>query len=122
MRRAPLSGWFRRLVHVISLIAGWALFGWFWWHVIATQSFDHRLLVWLIGGSLVLLPLVTVIWVLHNVAIFRAKGPRRQVRERELQYPQDWMGRRVEADWPALRAAQAINIRLDNGTKQYRPS
>lgn len=122
MQRAPLSGWFRQFVHLIGLIAGWALFGWFWWHVLATQSFDHELLVWLIGGSVVLLPLVTLVWVAHNISIFRSKGPRRQVRERDLQYSQDWLGRRIEADWAALRAAQAINISLENGTRQYKSS
>ncbi len=122
MQRPSLSGWLRRIVHAVGLVAGWALFGWFWWHVLTTQSFEHELLVWLIGGSVVLLPLVTLVWVAHNVSIFRSKGPRRQVRARDLQYSQDWLGRRVEADWPALRAAQAVNISFDNSGKQYKSS
>lgn len=119
MRRPRLASPFQRFLHLFGLLAGWTIFVWFWWHVLTTQSIAHALLAWLIVGSLVLLPLITLAWVSHNVALFRAKGARTQVRESTREYSQDWVSRRVEADWPALRAARAIDIRLDDGVKQF---
>jgi hypothetical protein len=119
MRRPRLTKPFQRFIHLFGLLAGWAIFVWFWWHVLTTQSIDHAVLGWLIIGSLVLFPLITFAWVAHNVALFHSKGARTQVREIKKQYSRDWTGRSVEANWPAIRAARAIDIRLDDGIKQF---
>jgi hypothetical protein len=104
----------------LALIAGWLLFFGFWWHVLTTQSISHREIVLLIAGSLILFPLLTLYWVLHNRAIFKVKGPRRQVRVVEEQYSRDWEGRNMVGEWSALRAARSIVVLVDSENKVYR--
>lgn len=119
MQRRPLKGWLRKLVHGLALIAGWLLFFGFWWHVLTTQSFSRQEITLLIVGSLIVLPAVTLYWVLHNRAIYKSKGPRRQVRVVEESYPHDWEGRQTVADWAVLKDARSILVRVESEQKVY---
>lgn len=119
MYRKPLSGWVRRLTHVVVLTAGWALFFVSWWRVLTTQKVSYPVLGWLILGALVLIPLVTLFWIRHNIEIFQRKGPRLRVRSTDERYERDWEGRTIKADWREVRNAQEIEIAVDAERKNY---
>lgn len=108
----------RRLVHALVVLAGWVLFVWGWERVASGQPAVGELL-WLIVGALVLVPALTLSWVLHNVGIYRRKGPRRSSALVALDYTHDFNGRRIDADWTALAGARRVLIRNDGGHKRF---
>ena len=117
----PHARWrpLRTLAHLLVVGAGWIGFVWMW-ALVARQPWESDRLVWLIVGSLVVAPLVTGAWVMHNRALYRRKGARRAVAPADKGYPRDWHGRRVLADWPALCASPVVTISLaEDGIKQY---
>lgn len=115
----PLRGWPQRLLHLAALVVGWGLFFW-GWHDVLGQHWDTTALVWLIGGSLVLFPALTIAWVLHNVGIHRRKGPRTGTRKVEETYRRDWNGREIAADFAALARASIVVIDVEGRRKVYR--
>lgn len=119
MRRDPLSGTGRRLLHLAGILAGWLLFAWLWSRV-AFDLPDYGMLAWLVLTTLVLCPAITLYWVLHNLAIFRAKGPRTHAVEARAHYEADWNGREVVADWPLLMQARITVVGVVDGRKVYR--
>lgn len=119
MRRQPLPKAWQKLLHLLLNLLGWVLFVGFWWHVLTTQEIDPRSILILIVGSLLVLPMVTLIWVLHNRGIHLRKGPRTSVRQVEELYAADWEGRRVHADWPVLKQARVVTISVDETGKHF---
>lgn len=115
----PLRGWPQRLMHLAALAVGWGLFFW-GWHDVLGQHWNTTALVWLIAASLVLLPVVTVGWVLHNVKIHRRKGPRTGVRKVDETYRHDWNGREIAADFAALARASVVVVDVEGKRKVYR--
>jgi hypothetical protein len=115
----PLRGWPQRLLHLAALAVGWGLFFWAW-HDVLDQHWETEFLTWLVTGSLVVLPLLTTAWVLHNVGIHRRKGPRTGVRKVDETYRHDWNGREVAADFAALARASVVVIDVDGKRKVYR--
>jgi len=115
----PLRGWPQRLLHVVALAVGWGLFVW-GWHDVLGQQWNTTALIWLIAGSLVLLPAMTIAWVLHNVGIHRRKGPRTGLRKVDESYRHDWNGREVSADFAALARASVVVIDVEGKRKVYR--
>jgi hypothetical protein len=107
----PERSKFRDVVHVCLLVVPWAFVGWLWWRVQQTTTGDELLmaaaLIFLVAA--VSLPL-NVVWILHNVRMFRRKGPRAGSAALQVEYRTDWTGRPVEADWPAVRAAAAVAV------------
>ncbi|MDP3873674.1 MAG: hypothetical protein ABIF28_00930 [Pseudomonadota bacterium] len=119
MRREPLRSAGQRLVHVVVLGAGWLLFGWAWL-LVGRDLPDYGVLAWMIVATLVISPAVTLYWVLHNLAIFKLKGPRRRLPDTKAEYLQDWAGRPVVADWDMLRTARITVIGVVDSRKLYR--
>lgn len=115
----PLRGWPQRLLHLAALALGWGLFFWAWLEVLG-QHWEAEFLAWLITGSLVVLPVLTTAWVLHNVGIHRRKGPRKGTRRADETYQHDWNGREVSADFAALAHASVVVIDVDGKRKVYR--
>jgi hypothetical protein len=70
-------------------------------------------------GAVVVVPVITVSWILHNRGIHRRKGPRRSVPAATLEYRVDFHGREVLADWDALAAVQRVDIVVDGPSKRY---
>jgi hypothetical protein len=116
--KPPAISLWRRLGQALVVALGWIGFVWMW-ILVAQRPWEVRNLVWLIGASLVLLPLVTFYWVWHNRAIYRRKGPRRGVASVDESYVRDWNGRHVQADWPVLRHARSVTVQLQGEAKQY---
>jgi hypothetical protein len=114
----------RRVFHTVLVIAGWALFGYWWW-IVAHQVGRHEVLFTLkfIAGSFVLTVVATGLWVFHNVQIFKRRGPRNKLREATLDYSHDPLGRTVtfEATPKALKDAPVVRVMFAGDTKSYRP-
>ena len=115
----PLRGWPQRLLHLAALAVGWGLFFWAW-HDVLGQHWETEFLTWLVTGSLVILPMLTTAWVLHNVGIHRRKGPRTGLRNVDETYRSDWNGREVSADFAALARANVVVIDVEGKRKVYR--
>lgn len=109
----------RRAAHAAVLVAGWALFGWSW-HLVTANSPELGDLRLLIVGAALVVPVLTLSWIVHNVGIYRRKGPRRAVPTASTTYTHDYARRRIEADWTALRAARCIEITAEGDVKRYR--
>ena len=106
------------LGHFLLLVAGWAIFALSWWKVLG-QSWETETLRQLVIGAIVIVPAVTVAWILHNVRIHRRLGPRKAVPAVPLRYEVDFNGRRIEADWPQLQQARYVVIERGQATKRY---
>ena len=117
-RGAGPGGW-RRAVHGLAIVAGWVLFFWGWHRVLVGQP-DFDALRKLVLGAAIVVPVVTVSWILHNRGIHRRKGARRSVPTATLQYRVDFNGREVAADFGALADVQRVHIVVDSATKRYR--
>lgn len=76
----------------------------------------------LVLGTLLVVPIVTVSWIIHNVMIYNRLGPRKGVRSIPLSYEIDYHNRRVEADWSSLRCESSVTISIDEKRKLYLPS
>jgi len=113
----------RRVFHTVIALAGWALFFYWWSVVFAHTSFSEvRFTVIFVLLSLVATIAITGLWVFHNLAIFKRKGPRTAVREATLDYSHDPLGRPVtfESTPGALRTAPAVRVRIDANGKSFR--
>jgi hypothetical protein len=118
MPREPLRNGWQRLLHVLGVVAGWTLFV-YWWYLVAVRDWDETDVALIIFVTLVASPAVTLGWVLHNLGVFRRKGPRMGQPPVEVEYAQDWNGRRVAADWARLRHAGVVAVRVDGDVKRY---
>lgn len=121
MIRKRLSSKRRIFIHFVLLFIGWLLFFGAWWRVLSTQRVSYPTLGWLILGALIVIPLITLIWMRHNVNIYERKGPRLQIRAADERYEHDWQGLRINADWADLRVARSIEIKVETelDQKQY---
>lgn len=108
----------RRLAHLLLVAVGWVGFVWMW-SLVAARPWESQRLVWLIAGSLLVAPLFTAAWVLHNRSIHRRKGERRAVAAADTRYTHDWHGRSVHADWAALRRSRVVLVEVVDGRKRY---
>jgi hypothetical protein len=108
----------RRLAHLVVVVIGWVGFAWLWL-LVAARPWDSQGLTWLILGSLVLMPLLTGAWVLHNRSIHRLKGDRQAVAPVSMGYAHDWHGRTVQADWDVLRRSRHVIVEVKGENKRY---
>ncbi len=118
-RAMPLRGWPQRLLHLVAVLAGWAIFILGWYKVLG-RPWETRSLWLLIIGSLLVLPTLTFVWILHNRSIYRRKGPRTGVAVADTAYTHDWNGREIEADWSGLAGAPLVVIDREGERKVFR--
>lgn len=108
----------RKLAHLVGVVLGWVGFVWMW-GLVAARPWDSQRLLWLIVGSLLIVPLLTVAWVLHNRSLHRRKGERQSVAAADMSYTHDWHGRSVQADWAALRRSRIVLVAVEGERKRY---
>jgi len=108
----PLRGWPQRLLHLAALAVGWGLFVWAW-HDVLGQHWEAEFLTWLVTGSLVILPTLTIAWVLHNVEFIAARVLGRARATSTSSNRSDWNGREVSADFAALARANVVVIDVE---------
>jgi len=118
-QRPALSGPLHVVWHIILVLLGWGLFSGLWWIVLQQTSNSLSSIIWLFSGALILLPIITLLWVLHNRGIYAHKGPRRHVQVVETRYEQDWMGRAIQANFDQLKQARSITILSNSEEKCF---
>jgi len=106
-------------LHVLLVVLGWVLF-FVLWRFVAQRPWDSRDLTMLIATAATVVPLITLLWIRHNVSIHRRLGPRRSTRAVEESYTHDFNRREVRADWAMLRHASEVVIDIDGKNKIYR--
>jgi hypothetical protein len=114
---APSLRWWR-LAHGALIVLGWVLFFWSWQRVTVNRPEVGELRV-LVLLALVVVPVLTLSWVMHNLSIHRRKGARRAVTPVTWSYERDFNGRQPLADWTALTQARRIDIVVDGDTKRF---
>lgn len=117
--RPTLSGPLHVLFHVLIVVAGWGLFTWGWWRVVSGDPARPAVVVSLIIITLIVAPLITLYWVLHNRDIYLRKGPRLSGRTAVGGYSEDWTGRMVHAQFDKLRASYLVVIKNTAEDKYY---
>lgn len=117
-RRHRVPAALRKLAHLLMVVLGWVGFAWMW-SLVAARPWESQRLVWLIIGSLVLLPLITGAWVWHNRSLSRRKGERLANIKADMSYARDWHGRTVQADWAALRRSRVVLVEVDGAHKRF---
>jgi hypothetical protein len=124
--RLPIhAGPSRRAFHTLVSLAGWALFAYWWWLVAQRVSaHEIRFTLLVIGIALGVILVLTALWVLHNIRIFRVRGPRQQMRPVTQDSSRDTVGRNVR--FPALPedclSAAIVDVRIREGVKIYLPA
>jgi hypothetical protein len=99
-------------------VAGWGLLGSAGLWVASAWALPPALRAWLLVVALVS-PLAVLAWVGYNVLLFLRKGPRRQAGPAQPPPTRDFHGRRIEADWRALRRAGWIEVSAQGEVKRY---
>ena len=115
----------RRVLHTVVALAGWALFAYWWWLVSRRVSEQEvRFTLVLIAIALGVIVLLTAAWVLHNVRIFRNRGPRLHLRSVVQDYSHDTVGRNVRMPLVPedCLSAAVVKVRLQEGAKVYVPA
>ena len=117
-----LAGPVRRVFHTLVALGGWVLFGYWWWLVARRVSAQEvRFTLLLIGIALDVIVLVTAAWALHNILIFRRRGPRTHLRAVSQDYSHDTLGRSVQLPMVPgdCLTAGIVKVRLQDGGKVY---
>lgn len=109
----------RALAHFIGVACGWTLFVLGWQRIVSRPWDAHELWVLIVASTLVL-PMLTGIWIAHNIGLYRGRRRRNLVTVVEARYETDWSGRTVDADWSALAHASRIHIDVEADSKRYR--
>lgn len=107
-----------KLLHLLVVVLGWVGFVWLWL-LVAARPWESQRLMWLIVGSLVVVPLLTAAWVMHNSSIHRRKGERQAVADADLSYAHDWHGRAVQADWVTLQRSRVVLVSVEGERKIF---
>lgn len=118
MAREALNGWSRRLLHFVVVAAGWVLFV-CWWYEVAVQHWNKTLIALIILVTLIAAPAITGAWIVHNLNLYRRKGPRLGAPVVRIGYSRDWNGREVEADWGRLRETSVVVVTVEGERKRY---
>ena len=113
--QSPRMTWRDRIVLVLL----WLTFVGLWFRVYGiTTLTDIKRAALLLGIVIGLYCVVVTYWVVHNIAIFRRKGPRKGVREVPFMSLHDHLRRylRYRAD---IKVAQTITVDIVNESKVF---
>jgi hypothetical protein len=119
------AGPIRRAFHTLVALGGWVLFVYWWWLVFRRVSATEiRFTLWFLAISVAAIVLVTVLWAIHNVRLFKSKPARTHLKLVDEDSSHDSIGRPVEM--PAVPeeclTASLIVVRIEDGSKVYRPT
>ncbi len=120
-RRPRLKSTFVMLCHIILVGFGWGLFFYFWAKVLGRDLETAKQAALLILIGLLLSPLITLFWVLHNKWIFQRKGARGRGYSPPENYDNDWSGRSVFAEFPLLKRTRHVDVIPAETAKLYKP-
>lgn len=112
---------FKGTIHWLVAVFGWVLFV-HWWNRVLPQLNSREAVVALvfIGITVLATAVVTLLWVRHNVDIFRRKGPRRRLTTVVESRDTDILGRKILHSGPApLTTASHVVVSVEGETKTY---
>jgi len=121
-QKVEKSGIFRFTLHVIIGIAGWGVFGYFWFIVIK-RGIGRGIPVAIVAMAVfaVFLIVLTSLWVKHNIGISRQNRRRTAVAVTQQSYIIDKVGAEVEIkDIEVLKNSALIEITVENRKKMFK--
>lgn len=112
----------RRIAHILFAGASWILFVDYWILVLGQPvSSGLRVALGFIVISLVLVPLLVYLWILHNLRVARQKRRRRNRQDPGEDFREDFLGRSLAGtDLRSLQGARELIIELEGERKRYR--
>jgi hypothetical protein len=121
--RSPIRGTdsrLRTLVHGAIALAAWGVFVWAWYIVFYKRTAQQTLQgLMVLGVFLAGMNVITLIWVWHNLRLYRRKGPRRAVPVVREDWSADFFGRRISSEWAAIREADIVDVTVTEVDKVY---
>jgi hypothetical protein len=120
VRLGPFSTKWRSLFHYLLLLPLWAAFFWGWWFILfhwprAELIASFRLLAF--SGSLC--GIAITLWIRHNIAIFKRKGPRQEATQITMTFTSDALGRPLVLARPGVLRDPWVVVDVENGRKFY---
>lgn len=113
----------RSLLHYCLLIPLWLVFFW-GWHLILFRWPQQELLasLRLLAATGALCAVVVVLWIRHNIGIYKEKGPRLQARQVHSNFKKDVLGRDLVLPASTIAGASHIVVEVHERRKVYRPA
>ncbi len=112
----------RALVQLVLIVIGWFLFFWAWGSVMRFTAPETVLVTIILLAALAAVILViNLLWIRHNVNIFKKKGPRKSVPQVRYEFQRDFLGRKQVADWQNLQGEALIIVGFDDERKVFTP-
>ncbi len=117
------AGLIRRVLHILFAAASWILFVDYWILVLGQpMSSGLRVALGFVAITLVLVPLLVYLWILHNLGLAKRWSHRRRGRRDPGEdFREDFLGRSLgDSDLHSLQAARELVIELAGERKRYR--
>ncbi len=112
----------RGLVQLVLVVIGWCLFLWAWISVMRFTALETVVAtIVLLAALAVVIEAINLLWIWHNVNIFKKKGPRKSVPQVRYESQRDFLGRRQVADWQKLPGEALIIVSFDDKRKIFTP-
>lgn len=110
----------RALVQLVLVVVGWILFLWAWVSVMRfTAPETVAVTTILLAAFAVGIEVINLLWIRHNVNIYKRKGPRKSVPRVRYEFRRDFLGRRQAADWQSLQGEALIVVSFDDEQKTF---
>ncbi|MCB1162379.1 MAG: hypothetical protein R3C71_11065 [Candidatus Krumholzibacteriia bacterium] len=113
----------RRILHILIALASWVLFVDYWFLVLGQPlSPGLRVALGFMVVSVLLLPILVYLWILHNLRVARRWRARRGERQDPHEdFHEDFLGRSLAGtDLHTLQGARELVIELQGEHKRYR--
>ncbi len=113
----------RGVCHALVALGAWVLF-FYWWNEVLgfTRGRDVILVLIFLGVTVSVTTLINLVWVGHNVRIFRRKGPRTRIPEVSQERDCDSLGRPIRLTAPeSIRRCPVVTVSADEKEKSLKP-
>lgn len=101
---------------------GWFVFFWAWVSVMrhtSPQTMVNAAILLAAGAGAS--EAISLVWIRHNLNIFRKKGPRESVPRVRYEFSRDFLGRKLVGDWRSLAEEALIFVDFDEERKTFAP-
>ena len=115
--RVTIKGTFHALLAVLT----WILFVVWWKQVIPQVTVeDASMAFFVIFLTVFICSVLTLLWVRHNVGIFRRKGPRKNLPSVSEEREADYLGRRLDhPGFDCLKTSQLVVVSREEDRKRF---
>ena len=108
----PASDW--TFAQRALVVIGWAVFLWAWVAVMRdTTPQTVVITAILLAAGPATAETIDLLWIRHNLNIYRKRGARRNVPQVRHEYSRDFLGRKLIADWSSLPGEGLIVVDFD---------